>query len=103
MNEIATCPHCGKPLRIEAVTEATRPAPASQQRDANGNLLPMPWTLERAERFTMPFGKHEGRTIAEIDRIDRNYLKWLAETCDRNVQRAAITYLEATPSRPQPA
>jgi hypothetical protein len=68
-----------------------------------------PWTLERAQRFTMPIGKYRGSTMAQIALADPAYLEWCAENLDRGVQKAAQTILEAEPqpagsvTRPAPA
>ena len=34
----------------------------------------------------MPFGKYKGKTIAEIRRIDPNYLKWLKSNTSFKIQ-----------------
>jgi hypothetical protein len=56
-----------------------------------------PWTLERAQLFLMPFGKHTGLTVAEILAADRSYLEWMARTLAGNAGKAARTILEGMP------
>jgi hypothetical protein len=51
------CPHCQKPILVSLQKP---PNQGEQQRD------PQPWDLERAQRFTMPFGKFKGSTLAAI-------------------------------------
>lgn len=36
-------------------------------------------TLEHCRRWVLPLGIHQGKTLAEVARIDRPYLIWLAE------------------------
>jgi uncharacterized protein (DUF3820 family) len=50
-----------------------------------------PWTLEQAMGFSMPWGKHQGRKLAELadDPAGRDYLRWLAREVDGNVGIAA--------------
>lgn len=41
----------------------------------------------KALQMRMPFGKHEGETLEEIDRHDRRYIKWAAENLEfRNAE-----------------
>jgi hypothetical protein len=51
-------------------------------------------TPERAVGFVMPFGRFKGRTLEQIHRTHPDYVRWLAETMDRSVGRAAKGYLE---------
>ena len=43
-------------------------------------------TCQNIDDFTMPFGKHAGKTIAAIYATDPGYVKWVAE----NMQRLSI-------------
>lgn len=42
--------------------------------------LPKDVTLDRAREFVMPFGKHKGKKLKDID---DEYLDWLYENCER--------------------
>jgi uncharacterized protein (DUF3820 family) len=55
-----------------------------------------PWTLARASRFTMPWGKHAGRKLADLIATDEGlgYLRWLAANVKGNVGIAARIMLE---------
>jgi uncharacterized protein (DUF3820 family) len=54
------------------------------------------WTIERARAFTMPYGKHKGRTVAELAETGpgRSYLRWVAENVDGNAGMAAAIVLK---------
>jgi uncharacterized protein (DUF3820 family) len=47
--------------------------------------------MERARAFAMPFGKHRGRTIADVagTAAGRGYLAWVAENVEGNAATAA--------------
>jgi uncharacterized protein (DUF3820 family) len=90
-----TCPHCGGALELTAARR--QPGHHDPPRERKPwEKPPQPWSLERARAFTMPFGKHEGKTMAEIAQADRGYVRWAAEKCsNRNVQKAAMLILES--------
>jgi hypothetical protein len=52
-------------------------------------------TPERALAFTMPFGRYKGRTLAEIQDQNPDYLRWLATECSARTVRRAAAYLIA--------
>jgi hypothetical protein len=60
-------------------------------------FVPLPWTLERARRFILPYGKYRGRSVGDLTAsvIGRDYLRWLAANTDGNVAKAAGIALEA--------
>ena len=52
-------------------------------------------TLERAARFVLPIGRHQGMTLAEVDAAGfRSYLEWGATQWDRSLGRAVRYYVE---------
>ncbi len=77
-----SCPRCGSTqLAIEPCTEG----PHDSKALCGGcgrflRWLPKPWTWNRAERFTMPYGRFAGRTIGDLSRSvqTRSYVRWLA-------------------------
>jgi uncharacterized protein (DUF3820 family) len=48
--------------------------------------------IEQASGMTMPFGKHRGKTLAEIAADDVSYIAWLDQKADirRDDLRAAV-------------
>jgi Exodeoxyribonuclease X-like C-terminal len=104
MSVTTVCPHCGG--QIELIAGRRQPAhhdpprsgppPREPPRERKPwEKPPAPWNLERAQRFQMPFGKHEGKTMAQIAQADRGYVKWLAAECNnRNAKKAAELILE---------
>ncbi len=62
------------------------------------------WTLERALAWVMPFGKHKGLTLEQVNEIDRGYLKWIAKWEEDNAPREACRIILAEmPSKPKNA
>ena len=55
-----------------------------------------PWTLARASRFTMPYGKHQGQKLADLTGTEDglSYVRWLAANVKGNVGIAASIMLE---------
>jgi hypothetical protein len=95
MSTQCRCPSCGTTLTIEAASNRSGPAYPTRQNGSGGYQQPaQPWTPERARAFKMPFGKYRDRTMAQITLADPSYTEWLAENCDRNVQKAAQICLE---------
>lgn len=43
-----------------------------------GEIVKEPMTYERALDYEITFGKHNGKTLRELYKIDRNYIEWLA-------------------------
>lgn len=93
------CPHpgCG---RTTDFTPGPTPTP-----DCNGRLdcpehgfvgwAEAPMTIERARSFTLPFGKHAGRTLQGIETLEPSYVNWLASYCrQRSLKRAAQCVLD---------
>ncbi|MDG3008532.1 putative quorum-sensing-regulated virulence factor [Paludisphaera mucosa] len=84
------CPKCGASLRVELDTPR-------DDRPKGGQTPPRPMTDGRAADFQMPFGKHKGRTLAQIADVDRDYLTWLADNVEPgSVQRAVRHFLQIT-------
>ncbi len=83
------CPRCGSSL----VQSFEVPSPHYAKIECIGldrhfiRWVGQPRTIEWAREFVMPFGKHKGKTMTQID---RGYLKWAAETLkDGPVKTAA--------------
>jgi uncharacterized protein (DUF3820 family) len=55
-----------------------------------------PWTLARASRFTMPYGKHQGRQLGDLVETEDglSYVRWLATRDAGNPSIAVIIMLE---------
>lgn len=88
------CPQCGSSL-VTTYGETTcigpEHHPLGEKRE---------WTIERARAFTMPFGKHKGKSMAELP---IGYLKWIVETFeDRGIRSAALAILETPKNEVQP-
>lgn len=95
---MTTCPRCGSTDLGEVLCDPPRPHYSrifcrACDRHLGWGVAPM--TFERAAAFVMPFGKHAGLTLAEIDEGgQRSYLKWLqSEGPKSNVRRALDAYL----------
>jgi uncharacterized protein (DUF3820 family) len=76
------CPRCGSSETIFArCTEGPHYGKIRCLDCGYKAFVKTPWTLARASRFTMPYGKHRGRTLAELadDPAGRDYLRWLAD------------------------
>lgn len=43
-----------------------------------GEIVKEPMTYDRALDYEITFGKHNGKTLRELYKIDRNYIEWLA-------------------------
>lgn len=43
--------------------------------------------------FKIPFGSHKGRTVAEIYKIDRQYVLWLRDETTGLAQKAAQEFI----------
>jgi hypothetical protein len=54
------------------------------------NLI-RPWNRERAEQFTLYFGRHRRETVGSLARTaeGESYLRWVARTFTNNVAKAA--------------
>lgn len=55
-----------------------------------GEIVKEPMTYERALDYEITFGKHNGKTLRELYKIDRNYIEWLAgnEKTDAEIKEA---------------
>jgi uncharacterized protein (DUF3820 family) len=95
-----TCPRCGS-------SEVTTTRLPTGQHFAKARCLECrrvwylktPWTLARASRFTMPYGKHAGRQLGDLVETEdgRSYVRWLATRDAGNPSIAArimIEYIE---------
>ena len=52
--------------------------------------VPKPITIERAEAFVMPFGKHKGTRLVDCP---ADYIAWLAENADPKTALRALAML----------
>jgi uncharacterized protein (DUF3820 family) len=94
-----TCPYCSG--RLEVIRDAPPPhwgrLVCWDCRRCLG-FAPTPMEPEAIAGYTMPFGKHRGRTLTEIGAIDRPYLEWAARNLVKPRMREVITfYLEHAP------
>ena len=87
------CPRCNGPL------ELVRPAPAPHWgqlicRDCGRKCGFAATPPEELHSYKLWFGRHKGRTLAEIEALDRAYLEWAASSLsiDR-VRKAILDYL----------
>lgn len=74
----------------------------------HGKDLEMPSNIEQASEVTINFGKHEGKTLAEIYKSDRNYFYWLAKNSKEDIVKkscammiAAVNKNSTTPTQQQ--
>lgn len=59
-------------------------APKSPPKPDGGHIpSPPPSGTPNSDGWTLPFGKHKGRTIAEIDADAPEYLDWILEKTDK--------------------
>jgi uncharacterized protein (DUF3820 family) len=96
-----TCPHCGG-SSLHTVECIVGPHHSRTGCSDCGRFIrfnPVPWTISRARAFVMPFGKHRGKSLAELTRTDsgRGYVEWLAENVAGNVGTAAGVVLGIVP------
>lgn len=58
-------------------------------------FVPKPWTIERARAITLWFGRHRGRTLAELAERPQGwgYLQWLAANVESGAGQAARVLL----------
>jgi hypothetical protein len=95
--QLKQCPRCGS-TRLHLVKSG---GPHFGRLDCldcglRGSSVAAPWTIERARAFTMPYGRHEGRTLGELAQTGegRSYLEWVAATIKGNAGIAARIVLE---------
>jgi hypothetical protein len=88
---VAECPYCGS-KRINIIPTESVPTHAfSKCVDCQSNLgfcqtpAPEVWALS----LRLWFGKHEGLSISEILRADRQYVVWMSENGYGRVREAA--------------
>jgi hypothetical protein len=96
--KVERCPHCQSTELFEVASVAPHHARLGCSAcKRHIRFLPAPWTRERAESFTMPFGKHRGQRLGNLAKtaVGRSYLAWLSENVDGNAQTAAALLLEA--------
>mgnify|MGYP001114920032 CR=1 FL=1 len=109
MTTVCQCPNCGCRLTISA---------AAQQQQQPGRRVdgpqpqrpprqPAPTTAGEAAAYRMPFGKHQGLTLAEVDDVDPDYLAWGLDKWDRDLGRATALFMGSKqprqPRQPAPA
>jgi hypothetical protein len=109
------CYRCGAALEFDLIAAHQRqpqpswqPARPQGQQEPQSPPRPQQWrqgqparhtprlemTPERAAGFVMPIGKFKGLTLEQIHQRQPTYIRWLAETMDRAIGRAAKGYLE---------
>ncbi len=74
------CPQCGLEGDIENVVSEKIPLPDGKYHlkiscQSCGRFI----KFQSHEKPTLYFGKHRGKTIEDVARIDRRYLVWLSE------------------------
>lgn len=78
-DDSAVCPGCGSPAPVTRPGKGPHAAglwcPACER---HVRWLRVPVDAAVAAEFVMPFGKHRGRTLGQIARLDPGYLNWLA-------------------------
>jgi hypothetical protein len=99
-----SCPHCGSRnlSRVECHGGPHHARLACGSCHRHLRFLPAPWSLQRARRFVMPYGRHRGSPIGDLadSATGRGYLRWLVENTDGNGATAARIVLEAA-GRPE--
>jgi transcription elongation factor Elf1 len=101
----AVCRYCGSSKLFELSLDAGPHHSETRCADCQLHLKfnPRPWTLERALRFELPFGKYRGSKVGELAKTGRgrSYLKWMAENLSGNPATAARIALANDPFQPQ--
>lgn len=86
------CPRCGSSL----IQTFEVPAPHFAKIECIGpdqhfiRWVGQPRTLDWAREFVMPFGKHKGKQMRQID---RGYLKWASENLKEGAPKTAATMI----------
>jgi hypothetical protein len=95
------CAHCGgsNVIEVECTTGPHHARLVCGDCRRHIRFLPAPWTIERARRFVLPYGKHRGRSIGELAEgvAGRGYLQWLAANAGGNAATAAGVVLGLIP------
>ena len=90
-----TCSRCGGPLSV--IRPAPRPHWAELRCKPCGKFHGWLRTPdgELGRNYTMPFGKHRGKTLDEIAATDLGYLKWIASSDfdNKGIQISVCRYL----------
>ncbi len=107
MSTPETCPRCGSDDLLEVRCDDTGPhyaRIACRKCQRHIRFIPAPWSFARAEAFTMPFGKHRGKTLADLAKSEqgRDYLRWLAASDYGNAQKAAEIVLRGVLGEQEP-
>jgi uncharacterized protein (DUF3820 family) len=80
MSNPERCPHCDSRNLISTTIDVPSPHHGKLVCGDCGKHLK--WLAGPVANFQMPFGKYRGSTLAEIDRDDRAYLMWMADSKD---------------------
>lgn len=92
------CPHCKRTIDIAVSVSGPVPTTGSGKPDRQ----PTPRSTA-AGNFRMPFGRHKGKSIAEIYADDPEYLAWFAANVEPGKARDAVrAYLEPPANCPAP-
>src|SRR5262245_46059159 len=93
------CPRCGGPLLTERMESGPHFARTRCRACGFRRWERAPMTPERAAAFVLPFGRHRGRTLAEVGVADRGYLEWLAAlpALAPSIRQAVVCHLESAP------
>lgn len=99
VREPQSCRRCGSSDLIET---RCRTGPHFARIDCRGcgrmvKFVAAGWTPERAMAFTVPFGRHMGRTVGDLIGTPdgRRYLEWMASAVRGNPGTAASVALTA--------
>jgi uncharacterized protein (DUF3820 family)/predicted RNA-binding Zn-ribbon protein involved in translation (DUF1610 family) len=89
------CPRCGKNTLHFVKSEVHHGRYDCLSCGRIGPRIKSPWTIERANAFTMPFGKYQGRSVGELalTPAGKDYLRWVAESVSENAGIAAAIAL----------
>lgn len=99
MNAGDPCPYCTAMVAIS--TDVPKPHHAMLQ--CTGEVphffgfIAGEWTIERALAWTFYFGKYLGRTLEQVNKIDRGYLEWISRWKEDKAPREACRVILAQP------
>ena len=86
------CPHCGSAhvLTVECLGGPHHSRTRCRDCGRHIRFNAKPWDLQRAESFTVPYGKFKGQRVADLaaDAEGRRYLRWAAGEWKGNVATA---------------
>jgi uncharacterized protein (DUF3820 family) len=91
------CPRCGSGdfTTISCVSGPHRLETLCARCARHISWVPVPMIEERARRFTMPFGRYQGKTLDELAKRDPGYVRWVARNVDGPAGTAAQCLVRA--------